>query len=273
MYAGIAYLFSKFDWKEYEDHDKNSDYVRQYPCPVLGCNFTAFRPNAIYKHINSKQHNTSELPQAAQHVIYQGKEIHSLRVIIRADGEPDYIPCKPRTDSVTAAHKAHDSVEEEELKQNGGGSSSKRHRKQTEPYRPAAAQLKQHKKATAAQAAKAAATAADNNIQMEFLCEAKEAYGRAMETNKKMYDMQLAHAEALNKQAAAHTEELHSMAIAAAERNTDTKVLEAKLASERRVTMLYNKTCIPLLNAANNLAAVAPVGHAANPNMDGYLET
>ena len=255
-------MFSKFDLKKYEDHDKNSDYIRQYGCPAPDCSFTANRPHIIYKHINSKQHNTSELTQDTQHVIYQGKEMQSFRVIIRADELPDYIPCKPRTDTVTAAHMAHVTAEED-----GGGSCSKRQRKQTELYRPAAAQPKQPNKATAA---KAAATAAADNSQTELFREVKEAYGTAMETNKKMHDLQLAHAETLHKQAAAHTDKVHAMAIAAAKQDTKTKILEADLANERKFAKFYTRTCIPLLT---RLAATAPVGNAADPSMDGYLET
>lgn len=209
------------------------DVIRTFPCPAVGCTAKLHRPTSLLKHIRREHKDESELSEASKHATYDSQEFCFYRLLFRADGHPDFVPCQ-HNGAHAAAKVVHISKTTEQAQQIVSG--EKRARKPTERYQPEATQAKHSK------------TAATSSNQTEVLQMVQGVFQAAMDTKvesvKQVYEVKLE----MQMRDSANKDQVHALEVAAAKKEGEHKALEAKHAASAEMTALYKGISQPLVN-------------------------
>ena len=119
-------IFSKFDATNYSDHGHDANHARFYFCPK--CDTKLSQPDDILVHVHKKR---SQEPCDSSHHSCQGKELHTFRIAMRTDGEPDYYPTTKWDEAgtrISSTQGVDGAASSEPL--------AKRVSQQPDPYRP-----------------------------------------------------------------------------------------------------------------------------------------
>ena len=234
MSAGTSHVFSKFCLDEYRARKFDVDVIRSFPCPAVGCTAKLHRPTSLVKHIRREHKDESELSEASKHATYDSQEFFFYRLLFRADGHPDFVPCQ-YNGARAAAKVVHISKTTEQAQQIVSG--EKRARKPTERYQP---------EATPAKQSKTAATSSSNQTEVLQMVQGvlQTAMDTKVESVKQVYEMKLE----MQLRDSANKDQVHALEVAAAKKDGEHKALEAKHAASAEMTALYKGISQPLVN-------------------------